>query len=155
MPGTYLAVDPAEISFVVTVWRSPRTKFRVLGYGADVIKVEPPEGDRARRLGPFPDGSDDPETGALHLHLNTNKRSVVGVPGDELVDRLIAGADVVLQSEAAPEPAALREAHPDLVVVSVTSFGLTGPRAGWQGSELIHYAYGGPMSASGHPEREP
>ena len=48
-------------------------------FGADVVKVEPPEGDVVRRWGPFP-GDDPavevPEQGALHLHLNTNKRSV-------------------------------------------------------------------------------
>ena len=66
------------------------------GYGADVIKVEPPEGDRSRALGPFPTDDPNPETGALHLHLNTGKRSIVGSVGDELVDGLIAGADIVL-----------------------------------------------------------
>ena len=43
-------------------------------YGADVVKVEPVGGDGVRALGPFPAGSEDPELGGLHLHLNTNKR---------------------------------------------------------------------------------
>ena len=46
------------------------------GYGADVIKVEPPGGDLARAHGPFKDGEPNPETSALFLYLNTNKRSV-------------------------------------------------------------------------------
>ncbi len=124
-------------------------------YGADVIKVEPPEGDRVRGLGPFPDSGPDPETGALHLHLNTNKRSVVGGASDAVVSRLIRGADVVLQSEPIPAPAQLRADHPHLVVVTVTAFGLEGPLAGWRGEEIVHYAYGGPMSATGNPDREP
>ncbi|MFT7599490.1 MAG: crotonobetainyl-CoA:carnitine CoA-transferase CaiB-like acyl-CoA transferase [Acidimicrobiales bacterium] len=124
-------------------------------YGADVIKVEPVHGDRARRLGPFPTGAIDSEQSALFLHLNTNKRSVIGAPGDPLVDELLAGADVVIQSTPSPEPADLRRQHPNLVVLSVTSFGLEGPYSGYVGEEIVHYALGGPMSASGHPEREP
>ncbi|MEL6981139.1 MAG: CoA transferase, partial [Actinomycetota bacterium] len=45
--------------------------------------------------------------------------------------------------------------HPKLIVASVTSFGLTGPLAGYQGEEIVHFAYGGPMSATGDAEREP
>ena len=41
------------------------------GYGADVIKVEPPEGDRSRTLGPFPSDGTPPATGAGHLHVIT------------------------------------------------------------------------------------
>jgi len=44
--------------------------------GATVIKVEPPEGDYSRRLGPFPGGVPDPERSGMYLHLNTSKRSV-------------------------------------------------------------------------------
>ena len=51
-------------------------------YGADVVKVEPPGGDRTRAWGPFPDGDDGPEQSALFLHLNTNKRSIVAEPGE-------------------------------------------------------------------------
>ncbi len=124
-------------------------------YGADVVKVEPPGGDRSRALGPFPDDGPDPEQGATFLHLNTNKRSIVARPDDEVVTRLIAGADVVIQSSPEPDPAELRARHPGLVVATVTSFGLTGPLAGYAGEEIVHYAYGGPMSATGAAEREP
>ena len=124
-------------------------------YGAEVIKVEPASGDRARHLGPFPTGSDDPEQGALFLHLNTNKRSIVASADDPVVDQLLAAADVALVSDGDPDPVELRARHPHLVVVSVTSFGLTGPYAGYQGEEIVHLAVGGPMSASGSPDREP
>ncbi|MPY94639.1 MAG: hypothetical protein GEV08_16730 [Acidimicrobiia bacterium] len=46
-------------------------------FGADVVKLEPPGGDPVRAAGPFPDDVADPEQGALHLHLGTNKRSAV------------------------------------------------------------------------------
>ncbi len=128
-------------------------------YGAEVIKVEPADGDRARRIGPFldPDGNggDDgaAEQSPLFLHLNTNKRSVIDPGG--LTDDLIEWADVVIQSRPEPPPDELRARHPRLVVASVTSFGLTGPNAGYVGEEIVHYAYGGPMSATGAGEREP
>ncbi|MEM9654064.1 MAG: CoA transferase [Actinomycetota bacterium] len=128
-------------------------------YGADVVKIEPAGGDRARAAGPFP-GDPDPEQSALFLHLNTNKRSVVLPPDDDrdndgVLDRLLADADVVIQSSPDPDPAELRRRHPGLVVVSVTSFGLTGPHAGLVGEEIVHYAYGGPMSASGSVDGGP
>ncbi|MFV0526730.1 MAG: CaiB/BaiF CoA transferase family protein [Acidimicrobiales bacterium] len=124
-------------------------------YGADVIKLEPPEGDLSRRMGPFPESLPDQERSALFLHLNTNKRSVVAPHDGELAERLLAWADVVIQSEPVPDPAELRRRHPKLVVVTATSFGLTGPYAGYRGEEIVHIAVGGPMSASGDPDREP
>ena len=124
-------------------------------FGADVVKVEPPGGDRSRRLGPFPTADVDPEQSAAFLHLNTNKRALVADPADDLVGSLLADADIVIQSTPRPDPAALRDRYPGLVVVSVTSFGLTGPYAGYEGEEIVHLAFGGPMSASGNPDREP
>ncbi|MBT6893358.1 MAG: CoA transferase, partial [Gammaproteobacteria bacterium] len=46
-------------------------------YGADVVKVEKPEGDSARQLGPFKDGDRHPEKSGTFFYFNTNKRSVV------------------------------------------------------------------------------
>ena len=124
-------------------------------YGADVVKVEPPLGDRTRRLGPFPTSGPDPEQSALFLHLNTNKRSVVGEPSDPIVGRLLQWADLVIQSSPQRDPAQLRLAHPSLVVLTITPFGLTGPYAGFAGEEIVHYAFGGPMASTGNPGREP
>jgi crotonobetainyl-CoA:carnitine CoA-transferase CaiB-like acyl-CoA transferase len=129
-------------------------------FGADVVKVEPPAGDRTRRLGPFPvddagNPDTDPERSALFLHLNSNKRSIVAEPGDRVLDELLAWADIVIQSEPIPDPGELRDRFPRLVVVTVTSFGLTGPYAGYRGEEIVHIAFGGPMSASGKPDAEP
>ena len=124
-------------------------------YGADVIKVEPPEGDYSRRLGPFPASGPDPEQSALFLHLNTNKRSVRAEPNEPVLFPLMAAADVVIQSEPVPDPASLRAQYPGLVVLTITPFGLTGPYAGYKGEEIVHYAFGGPMASTGNPEREP
>src|SRR5687767_6787455 len=94
-------------------------------YGADVIKVEPPDGDESRRAGPFPDDEPDPERSGLFLHLNTNKRGVVvdsrRPAGTDVVRRLVAGADVVVESARPADvddtglaPAALLAGRDDL-----------------------------------------
>lgn len=143
-------------------------------YGAEVIKVEPTGGDSSRFVKPVNYGSShaadmdqdqlsvndtvqDPS--ALFLHLNTNKRSVTDPALLEeplfSLDDLADWADVVIQSDPVPDPAELRRSHPSLVIATITSFGLTGPYAGFVGEEILHYAFGGPMSASGAPDREP
>ncbi|MCA9848958.1 MAG: CoA transferase, partial [Dehalococcoidia bacterium] len=104
--------------------------------GADVVKVEPPEGDQTRRLGPR--RVDSGETSALFAYLNTGKRSVVLDPSDD-DDRarlisLLERADVVVETGAPGAWAergidldGIREAHPTQVVCSITPFGQTGP----------------------------
>src|SRR4030042_1452322 len=70
--------------------------------GADVIKVEPPEGDPARDFGPFPDDKPHPEKSALFLYNNTSKRGVTlnlkTAEGKELFTRLIQWADVLIDN---------------------------------------------------------
>ncbi len=115
--------------------------------GADVVKVESPAGDRARRRGPFPGGTPDPERSGLFLYLNTNKRSVVLSLEDPAerarLDALIARSDILVHNLPAARLAALdlgyptlARVQPSLVVCSITPFGLTGPRAGWRAEEL-------------------
>jgi len=135
--------------------------------GAEVVKVEPPGGDPTRHQGPMV-GKDGPalERRAAFLHLNTNKRSFVpeaGRPEDEeALSRLLTSADVVLEGESTSSVAGwgrdigdIRRANPGLTVVSLSSFGRTGPYAGYQGEEIVHYAVGGTMSATGLARREP
>jgi crotonobetainyl-CoA:carnitine CoA-transferase CaiB-like acyl-CoA transferase len=106
--------------------------------GADVVKVEGPNGDRARRVGPFVAGGRDPERSILFLHCNTSKRSVridveteagaarfaeLAARADLLViDRRVDQGPVVgLRTEA------LLAAQPALVVLELTPFGASGP----------------------------
>ncbi len=135
-------------------------------HGAEVIKVEPVGGDPSRLEGPWAGDGPDPETGPLFLHLGTNKRSVVLDPeraeDRQLAADLVAWADVIIDGDG---PGSLErlgvttdELHrrrPDVVRVGVTPFGRTGPYAAWKGSEIVTYAMGGPMSATGMPGREP
>jgi crotonobetainyl-CoA:carnitine CoA-transferase CaiB-like acyl-CoA transferase len=135
-------------------------------YGADVIKVERPGGDPARRMGPLPCGKGSSDVGGVFLHVNTNKLGVVVdidlAAGADVVRDLVASAHVLIESGAPGaladrglDPAALIEAHPDLVVTSVTPFGQTGPYRHYQMTEIVAFAMGGPMNASGNPDREP
>jgi crotonobetainyl-CoA:carnitine CoA-transferase CaiB-like acyl-CoA transferase len=138
--------------------------------GAEVIKVEPPDGDLARRRGPYPDDKADPEKSGIFIYLNTNKRGVVAdltrPEGRELLAKLLADADVLIhnvpRSERAAQgldSAALYAAHPKLIVTSISIFGDTGPYADWRGYELTvanagGWAYLSP-GASPYPEQPP
>lgn len=136
------------------------------GFGATVLKVEPPDGDLARHLGPFA-GDPHVELGALHLHLGTNKKSIVadleGSEGDRrFVLDLIAGADIVIESFSPGTLetwglgfSSLQAINPRVVLASITPFGQDGPYAPFKGEEIVYYAMGGAMSATGVEEREP
>jgi crotonobetainyl-CoA:carnitine CoA-transferase CaiB-like acyl-CoA transferase len=135
-------------------------------FGARVIKIEAPEGDPLRRFGPFPDTEANPESSGTFLHLNTNKESVVldlaTADGVAKLRTLIRAADIVVETARPGRLAALGLAPADLladqaalVVASVTAFGQSGPYAGYQMSEIVAFAMGGPMNSSGVPGREP
>ncbi len=134
--------------------------------GATVIKIEPPEGDRARRLGPFPQDQPHPEKSGLFLHLNTGKKSVtidVSVTsGQMLLRKLLDRADVLIESEGPSRTAGyglsyddLKADFPQLVYLSITAFGCTGPYKDYQGNSLTAMAMSTIMYATGDPEREP
>ena len=133
--------------------------------GAEVIKLEPPEGDSARRRGPFA-GSEEIESSAPFLYANTSKRSVVVDPSqaDDLAlrENLLGWADVVISHETEPSLAArglgyesLSERNPQMVLTTVTGFGSDGPYADWQWNHLIAGALGGFTYLCGREGREP
>ena len=134
--------------------------------GARVLKVEPPGGERLRRLGPFPGDRPDPELGGLHLALNAGKESVVldlgHASGRRELRRLAGSAEILLES-AGPGAAGglpagggeLSREHPALVRASHSAFGSEGPYAGRLGSEIVDYAMGGWMYLCGEPGRPP
>jgi crotonobetainyl-CoA:carnitine CoA-transferase CaiB-like acyl-CoA transferase len=134
--------------------------------GAEVIKVEPPEGDYARTLGPFPDDVPHYDKGGLFIHLNGNKKSVTLDIGSEsgrtVLRKLLEKADVLVESYRPGHLASLglgyddlKEAFPQLVYCSVTPFGQTGPYAGFRGNSLTCMALSGLMYVTGDPDREP
>ena len=124
--------------------------------GADVIKVEPSEGDPLRSwsaTGSVPAGED----GALFRFLAGSKRSVVGAPEDAAVQELVASADLVVESFETPriDVSEWCANHPGLVVLSITPWGRSGPYAGRPWSEFIVQAESGALSVRGLPEHPP
>lgn len=133
------------------------------GMGADVVKVEPPEGAPGRRLGPFVGDQPHPDRSLHFWSYNRGKRSVVldigAADGRHGLDTLLGDADVVITSAPparaaaeAIEPAALAAAHPALVVLSVTPFGLDGPWADHVSCDLVSLAAGGPLMSCGYDD---
>lgn len=134
------------------------------GLGAAVIKVEPPGGSPTRKIGPFLNGSGDPEESLFFWHYNRGKRSVVldlgdadGVGG---LRRLLQTADVLLESTEHGQlerlglgPRDLADEFPGLVVARMSPFGDDGPWASWTGSDLVHLALGGPVMNCGYDPR--
>ena len=117
-------------------------------YGADVLKVERPEGDPARRMGPFFHDEVDAEKSLLFHYLNTNKRGVTlnlkTRRGCGMVKELAADADILVENfsprvmpSLGLDYETLREINPALVMVSISNFGqtgrtgTTGPRTSW------------------------
>jgi len=123
--------------------------------GADVVKVEAARsGDSARRRGPFPRGVADPEKSGLFLYLNTNKRGVTldlsQAGGRTLLGDLVAGADLLIHNHHPSEMMSLgldydvlSQRNPNLVMVSIAPFGLTGPRHTHQATDLTLWNAGG------------
>lgn len=120
--------------------------------GADVLKVEPPGGSPARTTLPTLAGASIPF--AVH---NANKRSTVLDPADEgdrrRLHELAAAADILVDTDQAagygtsgPE---LADRYPHLVVLSVSDFGATGPRASWRATDAVLYAMSGSLSRTG------
>jgi crotonobetainyl-CoA:carnitine CoA-transferase CaiB-like acyl-CoA transferase len=135
-------------------------------FGADVIKVEAPGGDPARRWGPFAGGAPGPETSAPFLFFNRNKRGVTLDPasraGRGLLARLAARADLVLAAWSLRDLAGLgislaqlAAGRPAVVVASLTAFGEDGPYSGFAATELVADAIGGPVSLTGAPGAAP
>ena len=135
--------------------------------GAEVIKVEPPlTGEEARWHGPFPKDIPDKEKSGLFLYLNTNKYGVTIDPtkpaGKELFLKLIKDADVFVQNysyetvkKAGLDYESLKKINPQLIMIFLSPYGLTGPYKDWKAYDINICALGGISAASGYPEREP
>ena len=134
--------------------------------GADVIKVEAPEGDDTRRWGP-PFIDRDGEKSAAYFHAtNRGKRGITcdfrTAEGQETVRRLVADADVVIENfkvgglaKYGLDYASLSKVNPRLIYCSITGFGQTGPYAHRAGYDFIIQGMAGLMSVTGAPEGQP
>ena len=134
--------------------------------GADVIRVEPPDGDVSRQLPPFYQGQPGPERSLYYWHFNTNKRGVtlnLDTPsGRDLFRELAKTADVVVEtfqpgylSSIGLGYEDLEKINPRLILTSITPFGQTGPFKDYLGDELTGQASGGLLWMCGWPDRRP
>jgi len=127
-------------------------------YGAEIIKIEPIDGDIARRWGPPFYGDES----AYFVNLNRNKKSVAidlkHPDGKALFFRLLDGADVVLENLRVGAVARLgidyaraRERQPGIVYCSISGFGQDGPYCDRAALDLVVQAESGMISVTGEP----
>lgn len=130
--------------------------------GADVIKVEHPDGDETRQWGPPFIGSES----AYYLSVNRNKRSITADFRNDndvrLIKRIASDADVLVENylpgsldRAGLNLAKLREANPRLVTLTVSGMGASGPERDLAGYDFIVQASSGLMSITGEPAGTP
>jgi len=134
--------------------------------GADVIKVESPEGDDTRRWGP-PFVERDGDTSASYFHsCNRGKRSICvdfrTPQGQETVRDLVRGADILIENFKVGGLAkygldydSLNTVNPKLIYCSITGFGQDGPYAHRAGYDFIIQGMSGLMSVTGDPVGQP
>lgn len=134
--------------------------------GAEVVKVEAPEGDDTRRWGPpFIDRDGVPEAAYFHA-TNRGKRSVTAdfrtPEGQAKVRRLVRDADVVIENfkvgglaKYGLDHAALSALNPRLIYCSITGFGQTGPYSHRAGYDYIIQGMSGLMSVTGPEDGQP
>jgi len=141
--------------------------------GADVIKIESPKGDISRHRGPFPSDHPNPEKSLLHHYVNVNKRGVTldldHEAGREAFRRLVKASDMLIEDKSPGDLAAmglsyedLERVNPNLIMISMTPFGQTGPHTHWKAYNLnsIHAGGEGWLMPPGlaqrtFPDREP
>ena len=137
------------------------------GLGAEVTKIEEPAtGDLARRCGPFPGDKPDSDRSGLFIYLNRNKRGITlnikNPTGRQILVDLLKDANVLIE-DMPPKLAEdlnldyehLKEVNPQLIVVSITAFGQTGPYKDYKAYAINASGIGGMSCIVGEPKREP
>jgi len=134
--------------------------------GAEVIKVEPPCGDKTRLRGPFFKNEVHPEKSLFFLYFNTSKGSITldieGPDGQEIFKRLVKKADVVVESfpvgylaKLGLDYPKLKKVNPKLVMTSITPYGQKGPLSGYKAQDINIMAMSGYMQLVGEPDQAP
>ncbi len=153
-----------------TVLAGPYCTMLLADLGADVVKVEPLEGDATRGWGPpwvapGAAGPDDPGTAAYFLAANRNKRSIRldlrSEAGREVLRRLLVRSDILVENfrvggfaRLGFDDPALEALNPRLVHLAISGYGTTGPGATAPGYDFIVQAVSGLMSITGAPDAE-
>lgn len=134
--------------------------------GADVIFIEPPGGSGLRAATPFIGDEPGPDRSLPFAYFNTSKRGITldmeAVEGQKLFRELAAGADLIIDTTRPGtlprwgcDYEALAARKPELVMVSITPFGQTGPYAQYEAEDLIGLATGGFLYLGGYTDSPP
>ncbi|CAN5461187.1 CaiB/BaiF CoA-transferase family protein [soil metagenome] len=163
-PGPLSGLQVVDASAVLA---GPYASMILADLGADVVKVEPPEGDATRAWGPpwVGEVAAGTRTAAYFLAVNRNKRSLRldlrTSDGQEVLGRLLPGADVFIENfrpgslDRLGFPAErLRDLAPGLVHLGISGYGTTGPAADRPGYDFVIQAVGGLMSITGVDDDE-
>ncbi len=157
------ALDGIRVLDLTRALAGPYCTMFLGDFGAEVVKVEQPQvGDDSRGWGPPFVGKES----AYFLSINRNKKSITidmkTAEGVELVRRLAATADVLIENfrpgimeRFGLGDAELRARNPRLIYASLSGFGADGPMKDWPGYDLVIQAYGGFMSITGARDGEP
>jgi crotonobetainyl-CoA:carnitine CoA-transferase CaiB-like acyl-CoA transferase len=150
-----------------TVLAGPYATMLLADLGADVVKVEPPEGDTTRGWGPPWVGREEngTRTAAYYLAVNRNKRSLrldLKQPaGADVLRRLLATGDVFVENFRPDSlerlgfgDAALAAINPRLIHLAISGYGPTGPLVGRPGYDFLLQAEAGLMSITGAPDAD-
>jgi CoA:oxalate CoA-transferase len=148
------------------VLAGPYAALMMAELGARVIKIEPPEGDDARRYGPFITGENGAAKSGYFMSINRDKESIaldLKSDGDRRTfEALLSRADVLIENYRGGTMEklgygwdSLKDKHPRLVYAAVTGFGHTGPYAARPAYDMVVQAMGGIMSLTGHPGGAP
>ncbi len=160
--GPLAGIVVADLS---TVLAGPYATMLLGDLGADVIKVEPPDGDPTRGWGPPWIGEGPNRTAAYYLSVNRNKRSIRidlrQAGGREVLARLIERSDVLVENARTGGlgrlgfgDERLMELNPALVHLAITGYGTTGPDADRAGYDFVVQAESGLMSITGFGDDE-
>lgn len=162
-PETSGALAGIRVIDLTRVLGGPYCTQILADHGADVVKVEPPQGDETRDWGPPFLG----ERAAYFEGVNRNKRSIaldLGRPeGREVLLRLLEGADVLIENFKPGSlekwglgyEEVLKQRFPRLIHCRVTGFGADGPLGGFPGYDAVIQAMSGMLSVNGAPESGP
>lgn len=134
--------------------------------GADVIKIEPPQGDSTRSIPPFVDDMPHLEKSLYFLYRHANKRGITLdleiSEGKAIFKKLVKTADVLVETYPLDYMASLsldyqvlKEINLGLIMASITEFGQTGPYKDWKGSDIVDFAMSGVMISSGFSGKVP
>ncbi|MGR3320417.1 MAG: CaiB/BaiF CoA transferase family protein [Pseudooceanicola sp.] len=156
-----MPLDGIRVIDLTQVYQGPYCTLMLAKAGADVIKVEPLKGEPIRIRQEVSRGSAVP-----FAMLNQNKRDMTlnlkAEEGKEILRRLVAGADVLVENYAPGVMdrlglgyEALREINPRLIYASGTGYGITGPDKDRQAMDITVQAASGMMSVTGFPDGPP